>query len=105
MKGVYAIEQQYGKGAHLYWVRVMGGVKGHRMGSPGEHEALHVGVILQGEQILRTVTAVVDDADKQRLDTAICKGDLALPLQGAILDSSSLLVASAPAATGVAGVR
>ena len=104
-KGIYEIERQFGKGAHLYWLRVTGGVKGHRTGAPGEEETLAVGVILQAENILRTITGVVDAATMRRLDTAICGGELALPAQGAILDSSHLLVQAGGAQGAAPGVR
>ena len=104
MKGIYEIERQYGKAAHLYWLRVVGGAKGHRIGAPGEEEYLHVGVVLQGDKILRTLTSVVDRPTMSALDAAILSGDLALPPQGTILDSSALLVTSAAPVQG-AGVR
>lgn len=106
MKGIYAIERQFGKGAHLFWFETTGGVRGHNLGCPGENGEYAVGVILQENKVLRTVTALVDRPTMRKLDTAICKGELEIPPQGSILDSSSLLMAQqAPETTQASGVR
>lgn len=90
------VRHLFGPQAHLYWLRVQGGVPGRKLGAPGEDGELSVGVILgpgpSGQEVvLRTVTSVVDRAARQALDEAINTGVLPLPASGVVLDSSSLL--------------
>ena len=102
---MYEIERQFGKGSHLYWMRMVGGVKGRRTGAPGEDDDLVVGVILRDDKILRTITAIVDADTMSAIDSAILDGSLALPAQGSILDSSALIMKTPAESVAESGAR